>query len=431
MIIAKINYMKKYFKYILVLLFFISFYSQAVNLNTLNKELNSIDRELIEAIDKSRDYNSGLIKNLIESRIEILKINSALIKQRIQAIESGAKIKVSIDAVKPNILKATEIESEILSLMSEIKKKEMELSKYDKGLLRVLILSNIASLENSISILRLELIKAKYGITWIPKINIPGEASQNNINKDISNIKSILNEDTVDNSLNIIKPILKRKRFESEDFQEHIWFDILWKPINLKRDTRAVKGVLIFTDIFGEERYRIGWTITDTIDDELGLYEPGVGFKYSQFNDKHNWVRNTEFKDMMFKFRVDDIIYQNIERSLKEEIQVDEDKDRVLVQEDILNELKVNYLNQIASRVKDKWRYSRAEDNWKCDVYVLQNKDGVVESVNVSSCNTGNSSKAKSFRDSIERAVYKASPLPLPPDNLVFDYEIVFRFSVN
>ena len=45
--------------------------------------------------------------------------------------------------------------------------------------------------------------------------------------------------------------------------------------------------------------------------------------------------------------------------------------------------------------------------------------------------NVGNSAKAKAFKDSIERAVYKASPLPAAPDESVFDEEIYFIFVAN
>jgi len=118
-------------------------------------------------------------------------------------------------------------------------------------------------------------------------------------------------------------------------------------------------------------------------------------------------------------------------RELKKEIQAEEDQDRALAQEDILNELKVNYINQIAARVKDKWRYNGAKDDWGCDVYILQDVNGNVQSVNLTSCNIDKSAKAKSFKDSIERAVYKASPLPHAPDKTVFDREVVFHFRVN
>jgi len=117
--------------------------------------------------------------------------------------------------------------------------------------------------------------------------------------------------------------------------------------------------------------------------------------------------------------------------SLRQEIQAEEDQDRALAQEDILNELKVNYINQIAARVKENWRYHGAKNGWGCDVYILQDLNGKVEMVNLQSCNIDNNAKAKSFKNAIERAVYKASPLPHAPDKSVFDREVVFHLSVG
>ncbi|SFV84676.1 TolA protein [hydrothermal vent metagenome] len=61
----------------------------------------------------------------------------------------------------------------------------------------------------------------------------------------------------------------------------------------------------------------------------------------------------------------------------------------------------------------------------------MQDLDGNVQSVNVQSCKIDNNTRAKSFKNAIERAVYKASPLPPAPDNSVFDREILFHFRVN
>ena len=61
-----------------------------------------------------------------------------------------------------------------------------------------------------------------------------------------------------------------------------------------------------------------------------------------------------------------------------------------------------------------------------------------MEAVNIQNCNTGNSDnalmaddKARTFKNSIERAVYKASPLPIAPDEEIFDRQILYRFSAN
>ena len=84
-----------------------------------------------------------------------------------------------------------------------------------------------------------------------------------------------------------------------------------------------------------------------------------------------------------------------------------------------------------AARIKSYWNYQGAGADWGCNVYVLQDSEGNVKAVNIQKCNLDDSAKAKSFRSSIERAVHKASPLPVAPDDAVFDEEIMFLFRVN
>jgi colicin import membrane protein len=119
-------------------------------------------------------------------------------------------------------------------------------------------------------------------------------------------------------------------------------------------------------------------------------------------------------------------------RFLKNEIQAEEDQEREIAQEDIIEALKISWINQIAAKIRGNWRNNfSAKDDWVCDVDMLQDRKGEVLSVNVHSCNVSNSAKAKVFIDSIERAVNKSSPLPLAPDKDVFDKEILFHFRVN
>ena len=99
-----------------------------------------------------------------------------------------------------------------------------------------------------------------------------------------------------------------------------------------------------------------------------------------------------------------------------------------------LNDLKINYTNRIAIKVKNNWRYMGAKDGWGCDVYILQDVSGNVQSVSLKSCSVDNNAKIKSFKNSIERAVYKASPLPPAPyyfDQSVFNREIIFNLAIN
>ena len=116
---------------------------------------------------------------------------------------------------------------------------------------------------------------------------------------------------------------------------------------------------------------------------------------------------------------------------LAKEVQDEQDTARSLIIEDQLNTLQNAYINNIAARVKTFWRYQAAEDDWTAEVFVVQDRDGNVKAVDVRNVNVGDSSLGKSFMDSIERAVYKASPLPAAPDEAVFDKELYFVFSVN
>ena len=116
---------------------------------------------------------------------------------------------------------------------------------------------------------------------------------------------------------------------------------------------------------------------------------------------------------------------------LAKEVQDEQDTARSLIIEDQLNTLQNAYINNIAARVKTFWRYQSAEDDWTAEVYVVQDRDGNVKAVDVKNANVGNSPLGKSFKDSIERAVNKASPLPGAPDEAVFDKELYFIFSVN
>jgi len=121
---------------------------------------------------------------------------------------------------------------------------------------------------------------------------------------------------------------------------------------------------------------------------------------------------------------------QNV-RALITEIQAEADADRRQVLEDIFNELKENYIGLMASKVRKEWRFMGAEDYWGCYVHIIQSEVGDVLSVNIQNCTIDDSSKAKSFKDSIERAVYRASPLPLAPDQDLFNAEVLFHFRVN
>ena len=129
-------------------------------------------------------------------------------------------------------------------------------------------------------------------------------------------------------------------------------------------------------------------------------------------------------------------VLQEIEKNSQELLQlkaelVEQQQAKELLIENHLNILKSSYINAIVASVKSKWQYFGIKNDWVCDVRVIQDEKGVVKEVDINNCIIDESYKENLFMNSIERAVYKASPLPLAPDDDVFDREILFRFIVD
>jgi colicin import membrane protein len=101
-----------------------------------------------------------------------------------------------------------------------------------------------------------------------------------------------------------------------------------------------------------------------------------------------------------------------------------EEEQRVAEHNSKLNSLRLQYVKLIVQKVESKWlRPTTVSANQSCEVHVKQTALGDVISVNLQEC-----SSDVAFKNSIERAVWAASPLPPPPNPEVFDNEIRFTF---
>ncbi len=83
------------------------------------------------------------------------------------------------------------------------------------------------------------------------------------------------------------------------------------------------------------------------------------------------------------------------------------------------------YIAQIQARIQRAWiRPPSARAGLNCVVYVTQDPSGEVVSVRVGECNGDDI-----VRQSIETAVYRASPLPLPSDRSLFERNLKLNFK--
>ncbi|MGA2678772.1 MAG: hypothetical protein ABSF37_05640 [Sedimentisphaerales bacterium] len=106
----------------------------------------------------------------------------------------------------------------------------------------------------------------------------------------------------------LITPSLINKTFRSNDYRAAILLDIKWDTSKLKKPTRAIKGILYITDIFGEPRVSSKFTVDTPLYPEQE-YIQKVRIEYNQFDDSHAWLRSTQLNNMKVVIEVTDIMY--------------------------------------------------------------------------------------------------------------------------
>jgi colicin import membrane protein len=85
---------------------------------------------------------------------------------------------------------------------------------------------------------------------------------------------------------------------------------------------------------------------------------------------------------------------------------------------------RAQYIARLAARIQNAWiKPPSARAGLDCIVNITQIPGGEVTSAHVSQCNGDAAARA-----SIENAVYRASPLPAPPDPALFERNLVIHF---
>lgn len=280
-------------------------------LANLKREHVAIQASIAEARAKENELSGGLLKSLISSRLEVLMINEALLQQRIHVIKAGSPVTISTATNEPDPTRAAELAKEIEALEQRIVTQEAEESKYGGGLIKAMAATTVATSRISLEMLRLEHLKAKYGIAWVPAIKGPVDPPQPDIAKWS---RPITDTGSAGRSELPLRPTVANKRFQESNFRDGLYqdllmFDVEWDASQLKQATRAIKGVLVFSDIFGEPRFRIRVTIDDPITAGSKFSQTGIGFEYNRFSDEHQWVRSTELHNMTIQFEPHEVLY--------------------------------------------------------------------------------------------------------------------------
>lgn len=276
----------------------------------LRGELESVRAEIDVAEKKNATLAGGLVKVLIETRLEILRTTEALLQQRIHAVEGGARIEVTVKGAEPDPERAQALEVEIAEQQQELEEARREAARYSGGLVAAMKSATVATSEQTLAMLKQRHLSAKYGL---PGVIPRTEGVTDYIEPNSPTTESAPSEALGDSNVarEIVDVRLLRKRFTEQDYQDYIFFDLEFTATGLDKPSRAIKGVLHLQDLFGESRMNINWTIDVPLSPGESTTEKGAGFKFNQFIDSHQWVRSTDLENMTASMTVTSVLYQD------------------------------------------------------------------------------------------------------------------------
>ena len=145
------------------------------SLSDLKWELAQVEGELSQAAAEGAQYSSGLIKELIGVRLQVLKTNRALIQQRVHAIESGTKITIVITGTKPDPERTALLEEDIRQQRTKLAEARAYADQYTGGLLEPIAECFVALSQQVLSMLEQQYLLAKYGLNLPYQPMFPAE----------------------------------------------------------------------------------------------------------------------------------------------------------------------------------------------------------------------------------------------------------------
>jgi hypothetical protein len=281
---------------------------QKAQITALDSQLDAVKTELTAAKAKDAEYTGGVVKAFVSVRVQILATTKDLLEQRIQAVESGAPMTVKVDATKPDPKRAEELAKELATQEQAAKVADAKAAGAG-GLVGAMLQSAAATEQNTVALLRLQYVSAKYGLAPLALVPTGSAVPTSTVAPADATPPPTSEGENV--AYTILTPTLLGKRFIDGEYEDGITLNLKFDPTGLDKPARAIKGVLILTDLFGAPQKRINWTIDHPVQPGEPYTETGDGFKYNQFESSDQWVKTTDASNMKVKFQVDSILYRD------------------------------------------------------------------------------------------------------------------------
>lgn len=288
-----------------LLVFFILFLISLGYGQTIQEDLDYINKQIKEAEAESAKYAGGLIKTLIESRIQILNYTKAMLEQRIAAKDFNVALNYTLDGTafhspenKDELL--SEIEREAMQALKEKEALKAEADRYSGGLVRATKLSTVAIKEQQLAMLELKRISLLYDIPifWSSTGQPAREAEPPKV--------SPTGEDDISKLITL--RILNKRVFEA-NYSEHLGMEFTYTN-NSQKTIKAFTGVMHFKDVFDREILPVNMTVDDfTIKPGQTITDKSKSLELNKYNDAHNRLKTINLDSLKLDFEVTAILF--------------------------------------------------------------------------------------------------------------------------
>ncbi|MFO1407023.1 MAG: hypothetical protein U1F08_05740 [Steroidobacteraceae bacterium] len=254
----------------------------------------------------------GLIGAIAQMRVQALKNTQAMLEQRAVAIETGTPIKVSdpVPATTPDPERVAQLEKDIAA---QEKKVETAAARAEGsgGLLGALSQVTVETERSTLAALRMQYYAAKYGLPPLAAVN-PGAGAAADSGGAASPAGSAAAGAAFDTpSDTVLTVALVSKRLEKSGYEDFLTTNLEFAATGLDKPARAIKGTVIFTDLFDEPRMSIKWVINQRLQPGQVLRTNGEGVEYNEFKDDHQWLATTKTENIRVHYRVTSILYED------------------------------------------------------------------------------------------------------------------------
>lgn len=305
--------MKKVILFLCLSLLFISCAkAQSFDPQPLKNEIAALEQGVVKARAESGQYSGGLIKALLDSRIQIIENTKAMVEQRLAAGNYGVKIIYKVDGKEyiPPTNKAETIkalEGEALQVSQQLANAKKEADKYSGGLVQAMALSTVATIQQQLAMLDMKRCALVYDI---PLFALMGGGTNTDMSEKAPISAAGLQKEAPSEIDGMFDVKLTGKHVFQANYSDNIGFNLLLTN-HTGKDIKAVQGVCIFSDLFDKEILRLNLTLEEKIPAGQSVKNNDYSMELNKFMPAHNRLSSIEMENLKMRFEAQAIIFMD------------------------------------------------------------------------------------------------------------------------